>query len=126
MREPKENADQGSSYARNPYWLAICKRRRTQSVQQRHRGPRPEKATTSGKQGDILWGSERNSRIRCRQASNRVFRQDFHNFFQDAVEGPATAETKEETTSKLRARDIGTHAVLGNMDPHQTKDEISM
>jgi hypothetical protein len=42
--------------------------------------------------------------------SSRVFCQVLENECQDLVEGPATAEVKEETAHSLRAGDVGAPA----------------
>jgi hypothetical protein len=77
-----------------------------------HKGPRPETATT-GKQRKREGGPETDYSAGGRQASGQVFRRVSRNECQDIVEEPATAQAKEETTSRLRVRDVGASTTLG-------------
>jgi hypothetical protein len=79
----------------------------TAKIQQRHKGPRLEKAARSRNQGDILWGPQTNSWARHHQASGWDFCQDLENECWGTVEEPATIQAKEDTTNSLRARDVG-------------------
>jgi hypothetical protein len=81
-------------------------------MRQWHKGPRPETAATTEKQGKCRGPATDHSATG--QASSRVFRQDSKYESQDIVEEPGTAQAKEVTTRSLRARVVGAPASLEN------------
>jgi hypothetical protein len=55
--------------------------------------------------------------------SNLVFRQAEENECQDIVDEPAIVKMKEETTSTLRVREVGTPATLGTFAHTERKSK---
>jgi hypothetical protein len=69
-------------------------------MQQRHKGPRPNRAAMSGKQEGIQRDRQADFRVGGREASSR----DFHRVM-----------VSDWTTSSLRARGVGASTTLGSI-----------
>jgi hypothetical protein len=69
----------------------------------------------SGKQGDIIRDPPTNQKVGVRKANSRDFHQTAESECQDAVEGSASSETREETTdNSLRVLYVGALTILGS------------
>jgi hypothetical protein len=86
---------------------------RTTRMQRRHKGSRPKRAATSRKQEGIQQDRQTDFQTEGREASRWDFHWVAESEWLDTVEGLTLSETKEETTSSSRARDIGASTTLG-------------
>jgi hypothetical protein len=76
-------------------------------MQQQHKGLRPKRTAVSRKQESIQQDRQADFRSGGLEASSRDFHQVIGSERLDIMEGFAPSEMKEETTSSLRARDVG-------------------
>jgi hypothetical protein len=98
----------------------------TFGMQRRHNGLAPKRAVVSVKQGKCQQGSETDHSAGGRQASSQVFHLDSKNECQAIVEESAPIQTKEETTSSLRARDVGAPATLRSFARTDRKKKMAI
>jgi hypothetical protein len=80
---------------------------------QRHKEARPKRALTSRKQENTQQDLQADHRAGGHKANSWDFHQTVENECQDIMKQSAPTQTKEETTSSLRARDVGGLVILG-------------